>query len=263
MTAFDPIHRPAGHPLVSLEILEGSIALLTLCDTDRRNALRIELSLDLETAVVEAMAANVDVLVLTATPPVFCSGGDLDDLITPRASLSDIARGVEALANAPIPTIAVVEGAVIGAGINLPLACDVILCTPDSMFDPRLLDLGVHPGGGQLRNLAVRIGRQGAAALSLLGDRLTGSEAAEVGLAWRCVPSTEIVDLAMSFARRAASRPPEAMRRTKETLDATINVDRESAVAIELAQQQWSIEQPWIPERVAILREKLAHRRSD
>ena len=82
MTAFDPIHRPAGHPLVSLEILEGSIALLTLCDTDRRNALRIELSLDLETAVVEAMAANVDVLVLTATPPVFCSGGDLDDLIS-------------------------------------------------------------------------------------------------------------------------------------------------------------------------------------
>ncbi len=262
MTVFDPIHRPAGHPLVSLEVLEGSIALLTLRDTDRRNALRIEFSLDLEAAVDEALAAGVDALVLTATPPVFCSGGDLDDLIAPRASLSDIGRGTEALANAPIPTIAVVEGAVIGAGINLPLACDVILCTPESTFDPRLLDLGVHPGGGQLRNLALRIGRQGAAALSLLGDRLTGTEAAEVGLAWRCVPATDIGELAISFARRAASRPQEAMRRAKQTLDATINIDRESAVAIELAQQQWSIEQPWIPERVAVLREKLSRRQS-
>jgi enoyl-CoA hydratase len=263
VTAFEPIHRPAGHPLVSLEILEGSIAFLTLCDTDRRNTLRIELSLDLEAAVTGAMAAGVDALVLAATPPVFCSGGDLDDLVTPRASLSDIARGTEALVNAPVPTIAVVEGAVIGAGINLPLACDVILCTPEASFDPRLLDLGIHPGGGQLRNLALRIGRQGAAALSLLGDRLTGVEAAEVGLAWRCVPAPDITELAMSFAQRAASRPHEAMRRAKQTLDATMNVDRETAVAIELAQQQWSIEQAWILERVDLLREKLAHRRSD
>jgi len=263
VNAFNPIDRPAGHPLVSLEILDGSIALLTLCDTDRRNALRIELSLDLEAAVNEAMAANIDVLILTATPPVFCSGGDLDDLVTPRASLSDIARGTQALASAPIPTIAVVEGAVIGAGINLPLACDVILCTPDASFDPRLLDLGVHPGGGQLRALALRIGRQGAAALSLLGDRLTGVEAAEVGLAWRCLPAADIGERALSLARRTASRPQEAMRRAKQTLDETINVDRESAVEIELEQQQWSIEQPWIPERVAVLREKLAHRRSD
>jgi enoyl-CoA hydratase len=263
MTSFDPIKRPTGHPLVSLEILEGSIALLTLCDIERRNALRIELSLDLESAVKEALATGVDALILAATPPVFCSGGDLNDLVAPRASLTDIARGAEALANAPIPTIAVVEGAVIGAGINLVLACDVILCTPDATFDPRLLDLGVHPGGGQLRALALRIGRQGAVALSLLGDHLTGVEAGEVGIAWRCAPSGDIAELAMSFARRAASRPREAMRRAKQTLDATINLDRESAVAIELAQQQWSIEQSWIPERVAVLREKLAQRRSD
>jgi enoyl-CoA hydratase len=257
---FTAIVRPAGHPLVSLEILEGSIGLITLSDSERRNALRIELSLDLEAATRRALVADVQVLILAATPPVFCSGGDLDDLVTPRASLSDIARGSTALVNAPVPTIAIVDGPVIGAGINLALACDVILCSPRAIFDPRLLDLGVHPGGGQLRGLAHRVGRQGAVALSLLGDRLSGQEAAEYGLAWRCVPSEDLFDLALRFANRVASRPSEAVQRAKRTLDATITLSHDEAASRELEQQQWSIEQPWIPERVALVRQQLDNR---
>lgn len=257
MSDFSPIERPAGHPLVSLEILDGSIGLITLSDTERRNALRIELSLDLEAATQRALDTNAQVLILAATPPVFCSGGDLDDLVTPRASLSDIARGATALLNAPVPTIAMVDGPVIGAGINLVLACDVVLCSPKAIFDPRLLDLGVHPGGGQLRGLAQRIGRQGAVALSLLGDRISGEEAAQHGLAWRCVPTDELFDLALTFARRVASRPSEVVQRTKQTLDATRTLSHDEAASIELEQQQWSIDQPWIPERVALLRRQL------
>ena len=263
MSELSPISRPPDHPSVSLEVLDGPVGLLTLRDVERRNALRIELSLDLELAVNGALAAGSRALILTSAPPVFCSGGDLDDLVSPRASLTEISRGATALASAPVPTIAVVDGAVIGAGITLALACDVILCTPRAIFDPRLLDLGVHPGGGQLRGLSLRIGRQGAAALSLLGDRLTGLEAAEVGLAWRCVPSDEVLDLAMRFAQRVASRPPEAITRAKRTLDETLDVDHLSAAAIELEQQQWSIEQPWISERVADLRQRLAERSKD
>lgn len=166
MNEFTPIERPSDHPLVRCEIIDRSIAVLTLDDVDRRNALRIELALDLEAAVGDAVRLEAQVVILRATPPVFCSGGDLDDLIHPRATLSDIARGTDALTELAIPTIAIVEGPVIGAGINLALACDVILCTPEASFDPRLLDLGVHPGGGQLRNLSMRTGRQGAVALA-------------------------------------------------------------------------------------------------
>jgi len=262
VSSFSPISRPPGHPLVSLEILDGPVGLLTLRDVERRNALRIELSLDLEAAVASALDARARALILVSEPPVFCSGGDLDDLIAPRASLTDIARGATALISAPVPTIAAVDGAVIGAGINLALACDVILCSPGATFDPRLLDLGVHPGGGQLRGLSRRIGRQGAVALSLLGDRLSGQEAANMGLAWRCVPSAELRDLALKFAQRAASRPPEVIERAKRTLDATLDVDHPTAVELELAQQQWSIEQPWIAERVATLRQRLAERQN-
>lgn len=263
MSQFPAIERPSGHPLVTLDLTDDSIAVLRLNDDERRNALRIELVLDLEEAVREGLSRGATAFILTAAPPIFCSGGDLDDLLSPRASLEDITRGSDALAAIPVPTIAVVEGPVIGAGINLALACDVILCTPEAIFDPRILDLGIHPGGGQLRDLTLRVGRQGAVALSLLGDRLTGTEAAEFGLAWRCVPSEEISDLAMTFARRVASRPAEAIVRAKKTIDETSTIDRASARAIELVNQKWSLEQPWIEERVTTLRARLAHRSKD
>ena len=262
MTAnsFAPIERPDDHPLVRSSVVNG-IGSITLADADRRNAYRIELSLDLQSAVAEVMTNNARVVFVDSSGPVFCSGGDLDDLVSPRASLTDIGRAAVALSSIPVPTIAIVDGPVIGAGINLVLACDVIICSPRATFDPRLIDLGVHPGGGQLRELSRRIGRQGAVALSLLGDSLTGTEAAGVGLAWRCVDSDELHPLAQRWAQRVVSRPDAVIARAKAVLDATIDLDPTSAAAIELEAQQWSIEQPWVPERVAELRARLADRR--
>jgi len=53
----------------------------------------------------------------------------------------------------------------VGAGVNPPLACDVVIATPAARFDPRFLDVGIHPGGGHLWRLAGRVGEQGAAGL--------------------------------------------------------------------------------------------------
>lgn len=259
-TTFTPISRPDGHPLVRSRV-DDSVGRLVLADPDRRNALRIELSLDLETAVDETLAAGAEVLVLAAEGPVFCSGGDLDDLVAPRATLADLGRGAEALRRAPVPTIAAIDGPVIGAGITLALACDVIVCSERASFDPRLLDLGVHPGGGMLHDLSHRIGRQGAVALTMLGDALSGPEAEARGLVWRCVGSDALEATAAGWATRVVSRPPAAVRRTKSTLDATIDAAPDDARRMETEAQQWSMEQDWIGERVAGLRARLARRR--
>lgn len=238
---------------------DDRVAVLRLRDPDRRNALRIEMALDLRAAVGEALDGGARALVLTADPPVFCSGGDLDDLIAPRASLADVTSGVVALAEAPVVTVAAVGGAAIGAGVNLPLACDVIVCSPSARFDPRLLDLGIHPGGGQLWRLEQRIGRQGAAALSLCGDVLDGEEAAAKGLAWRCVPDEDLEAAAMRLARRAAGRPAAVMDRARATLDASLAVTSSAkAIALEQDAQQWSLDQPELPERVRALKARLA-----
>jgi enoyl-CoA hydratase len=244
--------------LVRAEVVEGAIGLLTLADPANRNALRLEMTRDLAAAVRDTLDRGVGAIVLTAEPPVFCAGGSLDDLLEPRAELSEMYAGFLALADAPVVTIAAVNGPALGAGVNLALACDVILASPEARFDPRFLDLGIHPGGGHLWRLVQRVGRQGAAALSLCGDVLDGEEAAAKGLAWRCVAADELLDAALGCARRVVSRPPAAVARTKASLDASLGLDESAAaVELELAAQSWSMEQPEFRQRVEALKARL------
>ncbi|OHV32128.1 enoyl-CoA hydratase [Pseudofrankia sp. EUN1h] len=243
--------------MVATELRDG-YAVLTLDDPAHRNALSLELSDALAAAVAAALAAGAGAIVLAACPPVFSSGGNLDDLITPKAPLRDLYAGMLALANAPVPTVAAVGGPAIGAGVNLPLACDVVLAAPSATFDPRFLDVGIHPGGGHLWRLAHRVGPQGAAALVLCGDRLTGEEAAATGLAWRCVPDDELLDQACALAARAAGRQRDLVARTKETLRASLAVtSSDEAVALELAAQEWSVARPGFADHVRELRDRL------
>ncbi|WP_307874964.1 enoyl-CoA hydratase-related protein [Frankia nepalensis] len=247
--------------LVRVDLADG-IAVLTLDDPARRNALSHRLSLDLARAVDEALDADAGAIVLTATPPVFCSGGALDDLLRPDVPLRAMYEGFLRLADAPVPTIAAVGGPAVGAGLNLPMACDVVLCSPSAVFDPRFLDVGIHPGGGHLWRLSRLVGAQGAAALVLLGDRLTGEEAAARGLAWRCVPDDELLGVARRLGRRAAGRDRELTARTKASLRASAALtDPRAALELELAAQQWAVSRPGFAEHVAAIRESLGKRR--
>ncbi|WP_261567331.1 enoyl-CoA hydratase-related protein [Frankia gtarii] len=239
----------------------GGVAILRLDDPKRRNALSPAMSSALAGAVDTALAAGAGAMVLTASPPVFCSGGSLDDLISPVVPLRDSYAGFQRLADAPVPTIAAVAGAAIGAGVNLPLACDVVLATPSASFDPRFLDVGIHPGGGHLWRLAGRVGEQGAAALVLCGDRLTGEEAAAAGLAWRCVDDDDLLETALVLARRAAGRPRDLVIRTKSTLRAGRAVTSPAQAAeLELAAQEWSVTRPGYTEHLIELRDRLRSR---
>jgi enoyl-CoA hydratase len=248
---------PDTAPLVRVEQADG-VAVLTLTDPAHRNALSHAMSVALASAVDAALADGAGALVLTAQPPVFCAGGSLDDLIAPKVPLRGMYDGFLRLANAPVPTVAAVNGPCIGAGVNLPLACDVILTSAQATFDPRFLDVGIHPGGGHLWRLERRIGGQGAAALVLFGDRLDGHEAAACGLAWRCVDADELLPAALRLARRAASRPRDLVVRAKESLRASgAIVDPNDAVELELAAQEWSVARPGFVEHVASLRDRL------
>jgi enoyl-CoA hydratase len=248
--------------LVRLTVEDG-IAVVTLSDPAHRNALSKQLSDQLADAVGQASTHGAAVVVLAAERPVFCAGASLDGLLNPTHELAEMYAGFLALAEAPMPTIAAVDGPAIGAGVNLPLACDVVLAGESARFDPRFLDVGIHPGGGHLWRLANRIGVQGAAALVLCGDDLTGAEAAAHGLAWRCVPDAELPELTMRFARRVAGRSPELVRRTKRSLRLSAGLtDAAPAMAIELEAQLWSVEQPHFRDQVRAIRDRIAARRA-
>src|SRR5688500_15077000 len=111
-----------------VDVADG-VAVLTIAAPDRRNALTLPLTDDI-VAAVDRLEADDDVraLVVTGEPPAFCAGADLSHLgSSQREGLTRIYQGFLRIGQSPLPTIAAVNGAAVGAGVNLALVCDVIL----------------------------------------------------------------------------------------------------------------------------------------
>ena len=246
-------------PYVLVDRVERT-AVVTVSDPDRRNALNLELCGEMVAAFDEIEADDgIGAVVITGAPPAFCAGADLSQLgASQRDGLKAIYEGFLRISECPLPTLAAVNGAAVGAGMNLALACDVRLAGARARFDTRFMQLGLAPGGGHTW-MSQRIGgRQTVCATVLFGEVLDGAEAERVGLAWRCVPDGELLAAAQTMAERAASAPHELLRRTKQTItDVVAFADHRDAVERELDPQVWSLEQPAFKERVAALQAKI------
>ena len=242
--------------------IKDRVAVVTLDAPTRRNALTLELVDEIE-AGFDAIESDPEVgaVVVTGAPPAFCAGADLSHLgrANQRQGLSRIYEGFLRIGRCPLPTIAAVNGAAVGAGVNLALVCDVILAGESARFDTRFLNLGLHPGGGHTWMLQRRVGSQAAAALVLFARNLDGQQAEQVGLAWSCVPDGELLPLALEMATAAASAPRDLVERIKQTLrDVTGLPDHAAAVERELDPQVWSINQPAFQEKLAALQQRIS-----
>lgn len=205
---------------------------------------------------------SVGAIVVTGEGKGFCAGAALDHLAgstgdDAKPGLRNIYAGFLAFANCPKPTIAAVNGAAVGAGMNLAIACDMRIASTFARFDARFLDLGLHPGGGHTWMLQRLVGPQCAAAAVLFGQAFDGEEAVRVGLAHQCVPADQLLPRALELGARAASMPRELSQKVKATFKQMWDVDRiEDAVTLELDKQAWSLQQPDFAQRLATFRKK-------
>jgi enoyl-CoA hydratase len=235
------------------------VAVLTVSNPERRNAMNLELSAKLVDAVHAAADDDaVGAIVVTGEEPAFCAGGDLGELATADpATLRTVYAGFLAVADCPLPTIAAVNGAAVGAGLNLALACDLRLAGPRARFDARFLPLGLHPGGGYTWMAHRVLGAQGAAALTLFGEVVDATEAARIGLVHRV--ADDVVAAAVELAARAAAAPPDLVRTTKATLRLTAGMTTQAeAVEIEVRAQAESVRSPEFQERLAALQSTIS-----
>jgi enoyl-CoA hydratase len=246
--------------LVRTEI-DQRVAVVTLDDPKRRNAISLRMAEELE-ATFGSLEASPDVgaVVITGTPPAFSAGADLDDLEhATRESLGRIYRGFLAVARFPLPTIAAVNGPAVGAGLNLALCCDLRVAARRARFESRFLDLALHPGGGHTWMLRNLLGPQGAAALVLCNESLNGEEAVRRGMAWSCVDDEALPGEARRLATRCASAPRELLVRLKATLrDMAAVTGHAEAVERELEPQYWSVKQKAFLERLASLKRRIS-----
>jgi enoyl-CoA hydratase len=248
--------------LVLTSVADG-VGTLTLNNPDERNTLTAPMVAEI-VAAVDAFEADesVGAIVVTGAPPAFCAGANLGNLReADGASLGNVYEGFLRVARSTLPTLAAVNGAAVGAGMNMALGCDVRIAARRARFDTRFLQIGIHPGGGHTWMLRRIVGPQTAMAAVLFGEVLDGAEAERVGLAYRCVDDDALLTTAQEMAARAASAPRELLIRTKETIQAMADVaDHPAAVARELDPQVWSTRQPWFEERIAALQAKISKR---
>ncbi len=244
-----------------LSATTDGVAVLTLSHPARRNAMNLELS-GLLAAAVEAAVADpsVGAVVVTGEDPGFCAGGDLAELATADpATLKAVYAGFLAVAACPLPTIAAVNGAAVGAGLNLALAADVRLAGPQARFDARFLPLGLHPGGGYTWMAQRILGTQGAAALTLFGEVADAAEAQRIGLVHRSVD--DVVGAAVEMGARAAAAPRDLAVTTKATMRLTSTMTAQAdAVEVEVRAQAESVRSAEFRARLAELQQKITGR---
>jgi len=226
------------------------VAIITLDDARTRNALTGTSARDLHSRLDEAAARpEVCAVVLRGANGAFCSGGDRNQIALAREKPDDPAVRADfdaiyasfgRLHSMPVPTIAAVRGAAVGAGINLALAADVRIVAHDARFLAGFLRIGVHPGGGHFTLIEKVAGPQVAAALTLFGEEISGERAAQVGLAWQSVPDAEVDDRALRLASQL--QDPELVRRATGLFRRHV-AERPAwpdAAADEAAEQFWS-----------------------
>lgn len=242
--------------------VEDRIAVLTVNDPDRRNAVTFEISAALRNAVDAAEAdPDVHALIVTGAGKAFCAGADLSALgEATEDGLLKIYDGFLAVANCALPTIAAVNGAAVGAGLNLALAADVRVAGPAAVFDPRFQKLGIHPGGGATWMLQRGVGPQVARASLLFGMRFDADAAVRHGLALQV--ADDPVAAARELAAGPAGAPRDVVIATKASMRATANpgvVDTDQhriAVDTELGPQAVSIRSPEFQQRLAAARRR-------
>lgn len=218
--------------LVRVEHQAPGIAVVTLDDPDRRNAMTVEMGEALQaTAAGLREDTTLRAVVVTGAPPAFSAGGDL-------GMLEELARrtreeGFDAtetmrsfytrfltLGALPVPVIAAVNGHAVGAGLCAALACDLLLVAREAKVGLNFARLGLHPGMGGSWLLPRAVGSQRAAELLYTGRLVTGEQAAAYGLALEARPAEDILDRALELAREVAASSPVVVGQLKETLTA-------------------------------------------
>jgi 2-(1,2-epoxy-1,2-dihydrophenyl)acetyl-CoA isomerase len=175
----------------------------------------------------------------------FSAGQDLSEpgLTGPEADLGALLergwnRLVRAIRAMPKPVVCAVHGNAAGAGASIALACDITLAAEDAKFAQAFIRIGLIPDSGATWMLPRLIGPARARGLAMLGDPISGAEAAAMGLIWRAVPAAALMPEAEALAERLARLPAAALAATKRALESASGNTLEDQLALEAATQR-------------------------
>lgn len=218
--------------------IDGDVAVVTINRPDRRNALDAASAAAIKDAI-EAVPETVRVVLLTGAGKAFCAGGDLEELATWSAldperissTLYETFQGmIRAVRGASAVVIAAVNGAAVGAGMDLALACDLRVAGRSAKFGQVWVGLGVIPGTGGAYLTQALAGPGKAAELLLTGEIISAADALGAGLVNEVVDDDKLLEAARTLAERILQNPRDGVIANKRAYIAATDAAVEAAL---------------------------------
>jgi 2-(1,2-epoxy-1,2-dihydrophenyl)acetyl-CoA isomerase len=227
----------------------GTSATIVLNRPERMNALSTALARDLLAALREVAADDaVRAVMLTGAGRAFSSGADLKDAGASDGTIDtdSILRGwyhpiVTAIREMPKPVISAVNGPVVGAGLSVALAADLVVARESAYFLLAFVNIGLAPDAGSSLFVPARVGFARAAEMAMLGEPVPAPRAAEIGLINAAWPDEEFEKKAEALLLRLSNGPTRSYAGTKRELNQWVyshmaeQLDLEATVQAELA----------------------------
>lgn len=218
----------------------GGTEVWTIDGEDRRNAISMAMLGELGGHLARAAAdRSLRVVIVTgAGDKAFCAGADLKERA--RMSAEDVhafheglRRALRGIEEAPQPFIAAVNGAALGGGLELALACDLRIASDAAQLGLPEVSLGIIPGGGGTQRLARLVGVARAKDLVLTARRFGAAEALAMGLVCQLAPPQRLLGDALALAERLARNAPVSLRQAKRAIDRGFHLPLEAALELE------------------------------
>ena len=224
-----------------------NLARLTLNRPDRSNAINRKMMEELVTAIEDVAGDDeMRALLLTGAGKAFCAGADLDIMPGGGSTMDFAAMGVETLRRSFLfkaagkmivglqqmekPTIAMINGACVGAGFDLALACDLRTASEKAKFMCGFVKLGIFPGFGAAWLYPRAMGMAKGLEMLFTGDMITGMQAKEIGMVNKLASPAELEAVTMTMVKKIVNGPPIAIRLMKSQVYKGLGTDLATAM---------------------------------
>lgn len=225
--------------------IEGGIATITLNRPDKLNSFNREMALLLQQQLDECAAQQaVRCVYITGAGKGFCAGQDLAEVVDPEGPgmqriLSEHYNPIiTRIRNLQKPVVAAVNGVAAGAGANIALACDIVVATQAASFIQAFSKIGLIPDSGGTYMLPRLIGWQKASAIMMLGDKISATQAEQMGMIYKVLPDETFAADSKKIALTLSQMPTKGLAYTKQVLSLSMNNTLEQQLQAEDEFQQ-------------------------
>lgn len=244
---------------------DGGVVTLTLNRPEIRNAMDPELT-DGFSAAVAAIRddASVRAVIVTGTGAAFCAGGDLSwiepgpgaDVVAIRVKMRAFYPRFLQVRDLDVPVIAAINGAAVGAGLCLAMACDIRVASDSARLSAPFTKLGMHPGMAATYLLTRLVGTARAAELLFTSASVSAEGAERIGLVNRVVAPDQVLPVAREIAAQIAANAPIPTGMTKRAIYLAERADMETMLEYEGLAQPITMGTSDLLEGLAAFREK-------